>query len=266
MKKLLITCTTTSILAASAHAAVMLEQWNFDDSAGTGLANVSNTGSVGTAWNFNLAGQPGEGATDGTGNLVLEANTDAGSSTISSDYTRKATFSSSVTTGAYTFEYSLSNWDLNDTAGADAIAGQEGFTLKIDDGAGNQINLITALTGADNNVRVRHATNGTVSGTAAQSTIGLSGSTLVVRVEGNLDDGTFTTSYDTGSGFNTLIADGTGLNSIGEIILSIEGDQGGWSSTDSMSVDYIQLEAIPEPSSTALIGLASLGFILRRRR
>ncbi|SHK41516.1 PEP-CTERM protein-sorting domain-containing protein [Rubritalea squalenifaciens DSM 18772] len=36
--------------------------------------------------------------------------------------------------------------------------------------------------------------------------------------------------------------------------------QGGWALTD------IEVTAVPEPSSTALIGLAGLGFILRRRR
>lgn len=260
-----------SILAALALPvqAAVVELFTFDDSAGTGLANTSNSGTAGNLWNFNLNGQPGEGATDGNGILYIGANTDAGTSAISSDYTRKVTFATTLTDGDFVFEYRLDSWDLDQTAALNASDDQEGITIKLNDSSGNSLNLITALNGTSSNARARHSTGGTITATAGQTNIGFTGSDLVVRVSGNLTTGSFTTAYNLGgAGFTTIISDGAGLFDLSEIVLQVEGGPDlaqAWSATDSIGVDYISLNAVPEPSAALIGGLGLLGLLRRRR-
>jgi|GEM_PF-3384651 hypothetical protein len=253
------------IFALPANGAVV-ELFNFSDAAGTGLANTANTGTVGTAWNFNVNGQPGEAATDGNGILWIGANATAGSSTISSDYTRKVTFATTITDGDFMFEYRLASWNLDDTGALNAAHDQEGITIRLNTGAGDSLSLITALNATSANVRARHSGAGLVTATAGQTNIGFTGSDLVVRVSGNLTTGAFTTSYNPGgAGFTNIITDGAGLVDIKEIVMFIEGGTAGWSSTDSAGIDYISLTAIPEPSAALLGGLGLLALLRRRR-
>ncbi|GAA5497056.1 hypothetical protein Rhal01_03244 [Rubritalea halochordaticola] len=57
----------------------------------------------------------------------------------------------------------------------------------------------------------------------------------------------------------TISHDVTGLNTL---VMGIEATSG----TSSVDIGSVNFVAVPEPSSTALIGLAGIGFILRRRR
>ncbi|MFC4992162.1 PEP-CTERM sorting domain-containing protein [Rubritalea tangerina] len=264
-KTLLPILTLSSALHIQAATSV-LEDFQFADSTGTGLKNTANAGTAGTAWNFNLGGEPGQAATH-NGLLSVGFNTNAGSSAVTTDYTRKLTFATALTSGQYTFEYRLNDWDLQATASANSAASnQQGFTLKLK-GTG-EINLVTAITSNNGNMRARHSGSAGATATADQSNIGLNASDLVVRVEGNLDTGTFYTSYNLGgTGFNTVISDGAGVTQIDEILLNVEGSSA-WSTNDYINIDYLTLTttAVPEPSTTSLLGLGGLALILRRRK
>ena len=268
MKKTLITPAIMVAIAVSASAATTVD-FQFGDATGTGLQDTVNSGDNGATWNFNIRNDPGtgtrtEGATDG-GALSIGHDTTAGSSPITTDYTRKADFASTLTSGTYVLEYSLENWNIQNTATANgATNNAQGITIKLV-GTGGTINLATALNSSNSNTRARHSLSG-LTGTAAQTNIGNSGSDLIVRIAGNLNTGAFTTSVKEGiAAWNPIITNGAGMTDISSIYLTIEGGVA-WADNDHMDVDYITLDVVPEPSSTALLGLGGLALMLRRRR
>ncbi len=84
-------------LTSSLNAAVLVENFQFADTAGTALNAVTNSGTVGTGWNFavtNTETTGVQGATDNAGNFIFGFNSDAGSAAIDKDYTRKVEFAS----------------------------------------------------------------------------------------------------------------------------------------------------------------------------
>ena len=91
-------------------------------------------------------------------------------------------------------------------------------------------------------------------------------SNLVVRVNGDLNTGAFTTSYNLdGAGYIDLITDGAGMTDINEIILAVEGTTA-WNAADHIDINFMTLQVVPEPSSTALLGLGGLALLFRRRK
>jgi len=256
------------VLAATVGHAIVLQDWQFDDPTDTRLDQTANTGTLGTAWNFRM-GNPDEGLTYGGNFIIGDDGLDgAGSLTISTDYTRKATFTeSALLSGEYTFEISLNSWNL--TGATSSTAGQ-GITFKLGDTTGNTVNLVFDWRATDN-IRTRHAVSGALTGDASQQGgFADAGSGLILQVSGNLDDGSFSTAYSTdgGSIFTDLITNGGGLTQIDEIILTVEGTDP-WKDGEFVAVDHVQLQtvAVPEPATFALMaGFAALGLIVYRRR
>ena len=264
-------------LAASASAA-LYEDFQFRDDAGTQLSDTTNTGTDGGAsWNGNIADSgTTQGAVDNAGNFVVGYNAAAGSAAITKDYSKKVVLGTALTSGSFVFEYRLDSWDLEATATANGTAeNNQGITFKLKDNNGKTVNLLSAITKKNDKFKARHSSNNPITATAKQKTFDLAGSDLVVRVEGNLDTGAFTTSYNyAGGGFTDLITDGAGLTSIKEIVLSVEGDADGnastatnpWESNDFIAIDYVTLDVVPEPSSTALLGLGAIALLFRRKK
>ena len=249
--------------ASMASAQTITHDFQFNDAATTGLQSVANTGTVSTdTWNFDVKdGALIQGAGNGSA-FVIGADATAVTTTITKDYTRKVEFGTAITTGTYSLDIKMASWTL--TNGAIS----EGFTFKLgNDGVTGQINQVFAVNADASNVRSRHSVAGVVGGAAAQTNVGFTGTDFFWRVAGDLDAGTFTTSYSTdGITYNALIANGTGFTSIGEFLLGIEGTTT-WNSASQTAIDSITLTVVPEPSTYALLGgLCALSFAAMRRR
>ncbi len=258
MKKTLTTTITLATLAVSV-CAELHTAFQFNDAAGTRLDVTNNSGSHTSTWNFPL-GKPDQGLTNGS-SFMIGKDLTAGSVNINKDYTRKVIFGSSVTSGTYTFEYRLSSWDFSNAAGDAKGNNQEGISIKLVGTKGN-ITLVSALNKTDSDVRIRHAPVN-LGGTAKQHSIGITHSDLVVRITGDLEAGTYTTSIsEQGGAFINIITDGTGLTDITEIVFTAKGSQA-WSN-DKIGIDYITLDvaSAPNSSTAAILGLGGLTLIL----
>ena len=99
--------TAATLMVAGSYAATF-EDWQFDDTNGTALNAVTNTGTVGTSWNFGSAKTQ-------AGSLNIGDATyykwDVGSGTTF----RSADFAD-LTSGQVTFQYTIADWDLGGTS------------------------------------------------------------------------------------------------------------------------------------------------------
>lgn len=260
-------CVVTGFLMTTSATATLVQDWQFNDAVDTQLNQTSNTGTIGTAWNFRL-GNPDQGYTDGSSFVFGDDGAGgAGSLPVSADFTRKATFTGdAISSGLFQFEFRIDGWDL-DTA----PAANNGVTLKLANGGGaNTINMIFNIISTGNNVRTRHARSGALGGTASQDVLNglVSSEGIIVRVEGDLDAGTWSSKwkYDSDLSFTDKVTDGTGFTSIDEIILTVEGDPNAWGAGDHIALDYVSLDIIPEPSTGALMAVIGGALALWRRR
>lgn len=261
-----------STLTASSDASIV-EQFLFNDAAGTGMANTANTGLNGTSWNFNLNGQPGEGATDGTGIFVIGQDATAGTSAISSDYTRKvemqANSGATYDSGVLTLTHRFDSWDYT------GLYGSAGVDLRLNDADGGNITAVLNMQGNEAAVRVRAAATGAgSSGSGQQGGLAFASSEgIIIRNIVDLDAGVWSVDYrfDTDLAFTNV---SSGLTPTGfavdEIVMIIDGTNGTatWGSTNFANVDYIQLDyaPIPEPASLGLLAVGGVCLLGRRRR
>ena len=120
-----------------------------------------------------------------------------------------------------------------------------------------------------------------MSGTDAQNQLGgldLGASTRPVTVQllADLDTGLWSTQFDAGGGFVNLVTNGTGLTTVDQIQFIADGGANGWAfggvggeSQDFVLIDSVSLthiESVPEPGSTTLLVLISIGMMARRRK
>ena len=262
-----------SLAASPLMADVILENWQFDDANGTQLNSVANTGTQNTSFNFG-------GPRTQNGDLNIGDPTffkwDAGSG----NTFRTAQFASALTSGQHVFEYNIADWNLGGTDSTGVT--NNGIRFNIGS-AGAEAQLRFEVSQNVLDIRGRSTGSGTVSGTAAQYQFGgndvvTANSALTLQLNTDLDTGDWSARarIDNTGVWTDLTTDGTGMFSIDRLQLVIQGGTSGWeyggvggTSTEYVKVGYAtltQLSAIPEPTSFALFGLASMGLLVRRRR
>lgn len=275
--------TASILLAGSTQAATVLaggETWSaydvldFEDGvAGRGLAGtnpMTNSGSNGGTWNNNSQG--GKFVTNSSGFAVSDG--DAGT------WVRTLSYGTAIDSGKWRLVLDVGAYDLttfnnmtgvndlslelrdgtnsvakvffriHDDAGSDGVADESQVAIQVDsDGAFNN-----SFSGKDSTMTV---TNNQVWDSVAIEFDFASGDVFLER-NGVTVRGTGETQ-DTGS---------ITFSQFTELRLSANGD---WASstadTGVLETDLIGLyTAVPEPSSTALLGLGGLALILRRRK
>lgn len=254
MKKTTMIVAMMAGLALSASAG-LLEYFEMDDTAGTAMNALSNTGSLGSQWNFGGAGM----ATDGSGSFVLAG--DGGSTT--RKLPKKGTLNANAAadtyatplagSDTYSLELNLSAWDMTNAAINDSM------NFKALDSAGVMVALVTLQKDSATTVRLRMA-----SGNAnyRNYAFGLTGVVATLKVDFNLAAGTSEYFLD-GASVNTF----SGLTLNGDIGGLIFTKSGGWAdATSSVSVDSMGLSVIPEPATLGVIGFFGSAIIFIRRR
>lgn len=127
------TATVTFTLPILPASEELREGWEFDDTLGTDLNDLLNSGSWGSLWKFNT-----NAATDGSGNFVVPG--DAGTTTrrLPESGTANALagddfYAIPVTTGKYRWEVKFSSWAFDSASNGDSLQ------LQVDDASSNTI-------------------------------------------------------------------------------------------------------------------------------
>ena len=235
-KKLSLLYTAAGFAAALLNAQALQEYWDFNnDSSGTGLTSVANSGDLGSSWNFN---DPGSSA-NGSGLWVIAGN--------SGKITRKAptsVYASPATTGRYRLEADFASWAIDSASVGDT------WTLKLNQSGGGTAAQITFKVQSSSIVRIRLAAN--ISGSLAYrdydydltDTDGVS-----VAVEFDFD--TDEASYYVADSLTETFTTGFSGSNIGQVIYSKGGSwstEGSRLSLDSFGYRSVEVET-PEPET-----------------
>lgn len=245
--------TITTLIAASLLAsgsfAEALEEWLFDDAVGTSLQNTTNTGSVGSSWNFG-------------GPQVQNGNLNIGDTLFykwgpGSNQTFRTVSFPELTTGKYIFEYVIADWDLAGTDGIGVVNNGIKFNFGHTTNGSAQLEFEVAQA-PSNDIRVRsqNSSNGNLSGTDAQNQLGglnlTNTAPVTVQLLVDLDSGEWSTQVNAGNGFVPLVTDGTGMTMLNRIQLIVDASNGTWefggvggTATEFVMIDSISL-SVPE--------------------
>ncbi|VGO17488.1 hypothetical protein PDESU_06084 [Pontiella desulfatans] len=252
MKKCL-TIVAATLLVACSYAGT-LEDWQFNDANGTALNSVTNTGTVGSSWNF---GGPSTQAGDlNIGDATFyKWNPGSGTTFRTADFTE-------LTSGQYIFEFVVSDWNMAGTDGLGVVNNGIKFAFGHTTNGSAQIEFeVAQAPGNDMRVRSQNSNNGNLSGTDAQNQLGSLNLTntapVTVQLLVDLDTGEWSTQVDAGSGFVALVSDGTGMTMIDRIQLIVDASNGTWefggaagTATEFIKIDSVSLsEPAPDPWS-----------------
>ena len=245
MKKRVLCTAAMAGLAMSASALVIDYQMN--DPAGTLTRNLVNSGTDSGSINGDVQGA----ATDGSGNLNYTG--------VTKNSSIKHGLDTTYSSGILQLTYRIAAWDYTGNADSDGIS----FSMW-DNAISDGLKATVDFSNGKTRIRVAPATGGKQK-TLAQ----LSGSDLVIRAIADLDANTFSADYNLGGAGWVSIASGETLSanalSIDEFRVITGGDPA-WVAGTSVDVDYATMEAIPEPATTALMGLAGVGIFLARNK
>ena len=157
------TATVTFSLPVSPSSESALEAWEFDDTVGTDLNDLNNSGSLNSLWRFNTTA-----ATDGSGNFVVPG--DAGTTTrrLPERGTANALagddfYATPFTSGKYRFEVKFASWDVDAASAGDSLTFQvndvSSATIARIDFELNAADVDIRFSGFDGNFRVTDPLN-----------------------------------------------------------------------------------------------------------
>lgn len=259
---------TAALSVAASATAQNLEFWNFDDAAGTDLNDLSNSGSLGSAWNFNTTAGAVGGAghvTNGAGLWVIDGGT--------STFTRKLPdganedagpnnkYASPITTGAYRLEVNFASWDVTDFAVGDS------WRLAVNDADSGSNTLAQVIFEKDSatTVRLRAATYlDDTSGAYRNFSYGITETgPISLALDFDFDNNTVSYILNGSETHSFTNFGGIQIAQLSYVTAGTWGNTGG-----SISIDSMGLSAIPEPSSFALLAgaLALCSVMIRRRK
>lgn len=284
----LLACATLAATQMSASAAMIagataLETWDFNG-AGDGLtlnagATKSSENNLALG-NSNAAVKTSSNSAVVTGTLVLSGP--GASSPVGSNVFKTVTGSAAdgLSAGQFEISYDILGANFTNTLaqqtagnavptnlGSSYWGGQMGFGFTLSTGAKTSLLRYEAATDSFFIAGVKGSTN-ILSGTSGILSQTVSISTLV-----DMDAGSISSFYKLGAGAWTqagTTASFTETATIDGIRNQLQGQNGGaaWYAGDTVTFDNVVLSttAVPEPSTTALLGLGGLALILRRRK
>ncbi|MCK5920908.1 MAG: hypothetical protein KAG66_08195, partial [Methylococcales bacterium] len=168
-------------------------------------------------------------AADGAGSLVFNP--------VAEGVTRKHFLGTTFTEGLRRLEFALDDWDLDATTDGSFVK----FAL-VDDTGTNQVQFGIDVNTNNATVRFRaSANNGGDAGQDASYGSYVASTGVVLRIDVNLDAGTYSASwkYDTGDEFTAVVGGGSLglLDNISEVRLAVTDT--GWDAADFVNVDYL---------------------------
>lgn len=229
--------------------AASIEWWNMNDAAGTSLLGLTNSGTLGSVWNFNHTGA----ATDGNGLFVVSGSVSnttrklprKGSATAESGGTLDI-YAAPLTTGAYSLIVDFASWTFDPASTGDL------WKLKATDSSGVDIAGIELglVAGAG---RIRMWTKGSTN-TYYRSFNYNSTEAAGPRAEVRFDFDKNTVSYHIDGEQKYSFTDFAGTN-LGSLIYTTSGDgTNDWSTAASnIKIDAMGIDVISSPAKIGLL-------------
>ncbi len=243
MKKTTMMVAVVAGLAMSASAG-MLECWEMNDASGTALNAITNTGSIGSSWNW------GDYTTDGSGNLTVPGDSGVN--------TRKAppSFYATALAGSdtYSFFVDFGAWDMDAASQGDLL------NYKLLDSANRMLANIFFEVDSATTVRLRMASDNSNYRNYAYTLTEAAG--ISARIDFNFADDTAEYFIDDVSqhSFDNF----TTAANIGQILM---GKGGAWTTAaSSLDIDEIGLSVIPEPATLGMVAAVGGAILFIRRR
>lgn len=252
-------------LTVASASAQLIESFQFNDVASTGLTSVSNSISGGASFATNIT----DVTTTGSGALRIASNASGAAARSFADI-------ADITSGIVQIDVNVAGWNLVGAPASNGPLLEVGLSAAT---TGNNAAIRTAHIFFDADSTVGATLAGVAGGTGSLSTPGsqdqvfdfasgglLRTSPITFRLIANFDTLAYSIS-NSDTSYLTL-STGTMAASKGGNFLSIRAlDNFALGGTGFFDIDSITLTAIPEPSSfAALAGLVTLGFAASRRR
>lgn len=260
MKQFIIS--TAALFCSLAAFSAPIEWWSMNDVAGTDLNDLSNSGTLGSEWNFNTAGHE----TDGSGLFVVSG--DAAVGTTTRKLPKKGTanaeleadvYASPITAGAYSLVVDFDSWSF------DAASEGDAWKVKAQDSSGVDIAGIEMGVNAGQG-RMRMWTMGASNSyfrTFNFNLVEAAGATAEVRFDFDND----TVAYYVDGAEEYSFSDFSGTEFAGMVYTTSGDGTADWATpASSLSIDAMGVDVIPEPAVLGLISVAGLMLFLSRKR